>query len=228
MDGALLSLIAASVVFVGTHFLLSHPLRAPLVARVGERGFLGLYSLVSLAAFAWMVIAFRRVPPYQPPAWSGYDEVSWTLASLLTILALVLFLGSLKGNPAFPEAHVPDLGSRTPSGVYAVTRHPMMWGFALWAIAHMLVMPTPRVLVLDTAILVLALVGAHFQDRKKAALLGGGWGKWQAQTHYWPRWRNLARAGVALWIGALVAWVLVTWAHVWFADVPAGIWRWVA
>ena len=27
----------AAIAFVGTHFLLSHPLRAPLVARVGDR-----------------------------------------------------------------------------------------------------------------------------------------------------------------------------------------------
>ena len=40
--------ILAGIAFLGTHFLLSHPLRAPLVARVGEQAFLGLYSLVAL------------------------------------------------------------------------------------------------------------------------------------------------------------------------------------
>ena len=42
------SLIAASVAFVGLHFLLSHPLRKPVVARTGERGFIGIYSLVAM------------------------------------------------------------------------------------------------------------------------------------------------------------------------------------
>ena len=32
--------LISAAAFVGTHFLLSHPLRAPLVARIGERGFL--------------------------------------------------------------------------------------------------------------------------------------------------------------------------------------------
>ena len=55
MDPALTSLLAASIAFVGSHVALSHPLRAPLAARLGEKGFLGLYSLVSLAAFAWLL-----------------------------------------------------------------------------------------------------------------------------------------------------------------------------
>lgn len=33
----------AAAAFVGSHFALSHPLRGPLVARLGERGFLLLY-----------------------------------------------------------------------------------------------------------------------------------------------------------------------------------------
>ena len=50
MDTGLLNLIIASAAFVGTHFLMSHPLRAPMVKALGEKGFAGVYSLVSLAA----------------------------------------------------------------------------------------------------------------------------------------------------------------------------------
>ena len=35
--------------FVGTHFLMSHPLRSPMVSALGERGFAGVYSLVVAA-----------------------------------------------------------------------------------------------------------------------------------------------------------------------------------
>ena len=34
-------LAVAMASFVGTHLIMSHPLRAPLVAAVSERGFLG-------------------------------------------------------------------------------------------------------------------------------------------------------------------------------------------
>ena len=48
--------------FVLTHFILSHPLRAPLVAKLGERGFLGLYSLVAFATLIWAALAYRAAP----------------------------------------------------------------------------------------------------------------------------------------------------------------------
>ena len=226
MDPALVNLIAASVGFVGTHFALSHPLRAPLVRALGEKGFAGAYSLVALATFGWMIWAFRRVAPYGMDLWDGYDEVSWTLASLLTIVALVLFLGSLRGNPALPGAH-PQAAQADPRGVFRVTRHPMMWGFALWALAHIMVAPTGRTLVLGFAIGFLALVGAHLQDRKKRTLMGDGWAAWEAKTNYWPRWRHLFGAGLGLWAVAIALWLALTWAHIPLAYVPAGIWRWV-
>ena len=87
--------------------------------------------------------------------------------------------------------------------------------------------PTGRTLVLGFAIGFLALVGAHLQDRKKEALMGAGWTTWEAQTHYWPRWRKLFGVGVGLWGVTLVLWLAITWAHIPTAYVPAGIWRWV-
>lgn len=183
MQPDLTSLIAASITFVGTHFLLSHPWRAPLVGRIGEQGFLGLYSLVSLAGFGWMVVAFRAIGPGGAELWNGQSPVLWALASLLTLLALVLLLGSLMGvNPALPLVGAKTIAGSEARGVYAVTRHPMMWGLALWALAHMLVSPSARVLVLAVAFLVLALLGAHLQDRKKAALIGEAWVGWLAKT----------------------------------------------
>jgi uncharacterized membrane protein len=227
MDPALTSLLAASIAFVGGHVALSHPLRAPLAARLGEKGFLGLYSLVSLAAFAWMILAFRAAYGSGAPAWSGQTDLAWAVASGLTWLALVLFLGSLKGNPAAPTTPAEQVAEARVTGVYAVTRHPMMWGFALWAVAHILVMPTPRSLILAGAILILALLGAHLQDRKKETLLGMAWKGWEARTSYWPRWSRLPGAGWRLWAAALVLWLAVTWLHQPGNGVAAGIWRWL-
>ena len=44
-------LFLSAIAFVGLHFLLSHPLRAPLVRRLGEKGFQGLYSVQALLTF---------------------------------------------------------------------------------------------------------------------------------------------------------------------------------
>lgn len=59
MTDAFAGLVAAAIAFVGTHFALSHPLRAPLVGLVGDKGFQAIYSLVAFATFGWLVMAFR-------------------------------------------------------------------------------------------------------------------------------------------------------------------------
>lgn len=227
MNPELTALLAACIVFVGAHFVMSHPLRAPLVRGLGERAFLGVYSLVILAAFAWLVVAFRAAPPGAEPLWNGRGTIIWALASALTLISLVLLLGSLRGNPALPGRAGAVAARAEARGVYAITRHPMMWSFGLWAIAHIIVMPVPRTLILAGSILFLALFGAHLQDRKKEALLGDSWRNWERKTSYWPRWLKLPQAGAVLWLTGIVLWFVLTLAHVWIGYIPAGIWRWI-
>lgn len=227
MDNALVNLLAASLAFVGTHFAMSHPLRAGLVGLVGEKGFQGLYSLVSLVTFGWMVVAFRAAPAHTP-LWSGFDDLSWAIGSLVMLVAMVLFVGSLMArNPALPMPGAQDAARAEPAGVLKVTRHPMMWGFALWGVSHLVAAPTARTLVLASAIIVLALVGSHLQDRKKAALMGDAWIGWQAKTSYWPLWGRMLAVGAGPWVVGVTLWLLLSWAHVPLAGIAAGIWRWM-
>ncbi|MES2442220.1 MAG: NnrU family protein [Pseudomonadota bacterium] len=225
------SLIAAAIAFAGTHFLLSHPLREPLVRAIGARGFLGLYVATAFATFGWLIFAFRATPP--EPLWWAADDKVWLAASAVMLLASILFLASLFGNPAFPDptGGTPKFGEAR--GVYAVTRHPMMWGFALWAAVHVAVFPTGANAVLSAAILVLALAGAALQDRKKASLVPG-WTDWQARTSYLPFAAQLA--GKARWtlgdmraiLGGTALWIVATKLHVVLGGaMEAGIWRWV-
>lgn len=168
----LVSLAAASIALIGTHFALSHPLRAPLVRAIGDGPFLGLYSLVAAACIMWMVLAFRAAPAADLGGATG--EAGWIVSTVLTLPALVLFLGSLWKNPALPNPGAAATVTREPTGVFAVTRHPMMWGFALWALSHLVLWWSWRTLIVTSAVLVLALLGARLQDRKKGALMGRG------------------------------------------------------
>lgn len=227
MDQAFSWLLTGAMAFVGSHFLLSHPWRAPLLARLGEKGFLGLYSLVSFATLGWTIAAFRAVGPGGAPLWDGTGEAPWIIASLLSLVGITLLLGSLHGNPALPQVPGDKIAEARATGVFAVTRHPMMWGIALWAFAHMLVAPTPRVIVLMLAMAVLALVGARLQDGKKAQLLGAAWESWSGQTSYWPRLAGLGRISPLLWGIGVVIWLGATFGHVHANHVLAGVWRWV-
>lgn len=227
MDASLANLIAAATAFVGTHFALSHPLRGSVTRLVGDKGFQGVYSLVALATFGWMVMAFRAVP-LAPPLIEALtmSPVSWIAATVLMLIASVLLVGSFMGNPALPAPGAVQLAAKGPHGVFHSTRHPMMWAMALWSISHFLVSPTPRVLVLTLAIGFLALVGSHMQDRKKAVQLGTAWAEWEAKTNFAPRLGRLFWAGPVPWLGGIVVWIGASWAHIPLAAIPAGIWRW--
>ncbi len=226
-------LIAACVAFAGTHFLLSHPLRRPIVTRIGEGPFLGLYSLVAFATLGWMVWTYRAIAD-QAPLWPVGNTL-WALATLLTWLAAILLAGSLSGNPALPDPTGAPRAVPTPRGVFAITRHPMMWSFALWALAHMLVFPQPAQLVLAFTILFLALAGAALQDAKKRRLQPDFWPRWQAATSYLP-FAALAggRGRIAgVWPGLVpivagtAVWLAASWAHWPLTGWQAGIWRWL-
>ncbi|WP_294189138.1 NnrU family protein [uncultured Sphingomonas sp.] len=223
--------VLAAVTFVGTHFLLSHSLRAPLVRRIGEGGFLGLYSLVAVVTLGWLVVAYRAAPA-TTPLWLVGDGL-WAIATIVMLVASVLFMGSLVRNPALPDPTAKTRPVPEPGGVYAVTRHPMMWAFALWGAMHILVYPDPSNVVLAGAIILLALLGAHMQDRKKARLQPDFWPEWERRTSYLPfaaiavGRARIGRLGGHALGGGVVLWLAATWAHIPLAGWAAGVWRWI-
>ena len=215
----LVSLVLATLAFVGTHLAMSHPLRAALVARFGETGFLGLYSLASFATLGWMIFAWRAGDDsgamWVAPLWW------WPIASALMLAASILLVGSLLGNPAFPN---PGAGRREigpARGVFAITRHPMNSSFMLWALVHISLSGSPRNLIVAGGILILALVGSVGQDAKKARLLGESWRSWMDRTSFVPfgalvdgrvAWRDAFPGWVALLAGSIL-WAAVTSYH---------------
>src|SRR3546814_11642544 len=104
---------------------MSHPLRGPLVRAMGERGFLGFYVVVSFATLGWLAYAYYVAPP-APPIWPVGDTL-WAIVSAVMLIASILFVGSLVGNPAFPDPRNQTRMPGDPRGVFAVTRPPMMW-----------------------------------------------------------------------------------------------------
>jgi uncharacterized membrane protein len=219
------SLILACVVFVGSHFLMSHPLRTTLVKIFGNGGFLGVYSLVSLAAIIWMVMAFRAAP-MGAPLWDAGDRL-WIVSSIITLIAAVLYAGSMANNPALPRPDADKLAVKEPTGVFHVTRHPMMWSFALWGVAHILIAPRPDVLIFVGSIIFLALFGAKAQEMKKQNTMGVDWDGWMRRTHYWPQLRGFLKIGAGTWLIGIILWLLATWAHNFFGAYAAGIFRWL-
>lgn len=224
MDGDIINLIAANIAFVGSHFAMSHPLRAPLVKALGAGGFQGAYTVVSFATLAWVYFAFVAAPPADLP---GSGEIGWIIATLLTWPAMVLLASSFIGNPALPTPMAEAQTRAEPKGALRVTRHPMMWGVGLWAVSHMVLFWSTRTMVTALAMGILALVGARFQDAKKEVLMGEAWAEWESKTSYWPRWGQLFSVGAVPLIAGSVLWLAGSWVHLWRAGIPAGVFRWL-
>ncbi|MEL6540701.1 MAG: NnrU family protein [Pseudomonadota bacterium] len=221
----MLELIAANAAFVGTHFAMSHPLRGPLVKALGALGFQIAYSIVSFATLGWVYFAFTAAPPADL---GGSGEVGWIIATILTLPAMVLFAGSMQGNPALGLPGAEDQARAEPKGVFTITRHPMMWGFGLWALSHMILFWSTRTMITAFAMGFLALVGAKMQDRKKRAQMGDAWAEWESRTSYWPRLSGFAKAGMMPWVLGLALFAGLSYLHIPMGGIPAGIWRWVS
>jgi uncharacterized membrane protein len=214
-----MGLTLSALLFVGTHFLLSHPLRPPLVRAMGERPFQGIYSLVAILTFGAMIYFYIRIGR-EPQLWVAGDAL-WIAASLLMWLGSILFVGSFVKNPALPGARLERGASAR--GVFAITRHPMMWGFASWAIVHLIVVGTAKAVVLDGSLLFLAIAGSVGQDAKKRKLMGERFHEWAAQTAFIPFSRGVANPGMVALIGGTLLFFAATWLH----PIPAGFWRWI-
>lgn len=83
----MMNLFAAGLAFLPTHLgINSTPLRDLLARRLGERGYLVLYSLIAFAALGWLVVAFNQTPHTSflwPPA------LAWRVLALLTGVSLL-------------------------------------------------------------------------------------------------------------------------------------------
>ena len=229
--GSTSAVAAAGVAFVGSHFVLSHPLRRRLVSVIGERGFLGVYSLVALVTLGWLIAAYLKAP-VTAPLWPVGNGL-WAVATVVMLIASILLMGSLIRNPALPTGGEPTPFPEAAHGVYAVTRHPMMWSFALWGLCHIAVYPVAKNGIVAAAIIVLALVGAALQDRKKEQLQPDLWPEWESKTSYLPfaaiaaGRARLGGFGLHALLGGLVVWLVATWAHIPLTGWAAGIWRWL-
>lgn len=219
----MLLLILAALLFVGLHVgIAGSSLRGVLVARLGENRFLGAFSLATLVALVLLVLAWRAAE--STPLWFAPPALRWVLAALM-LPAFVLFMASHKRNPTAVGGK--GLGEE-PRGIQRVTRHPMLWSFALWAAIHMLGNGDTAALVFFGAFLVTALAGMPSIDSKLARRHPEAWPGFAAKTSILPFRAILAgRNRLALaeigWMPpavGLVLWAAVLHFHRTFFGVP--------
>ena len=169
----MLEFLLALLVFLAAHSIPARPaLRSRFVALLGERTYLVLYSLLSIALLAWLISAAVRAPviPLWPTALWSYH-----LALALMLPASWLLAGGLLSpNPLSVSLSRRPFEPRRP-GIVGLVRHPVMWGFALWALVHTLANGDLVSLIMFGGFLAFSLAGMKLVDRRRRRQLGTEW-----------------------------------------------------
>lgn len=220
IDGFAAFALALAVFFL-THSLPAiRPIKRRAIAVMGERAYLAVYSLISLAVLAWVIAAALAAPyfalwPYQP--WTV-----WVPTILMAPACVLLICGATTPNPL-------SIGRREGfdpqrPGIVAVTRHPVLWAFVLWAVSHVLPNGDMAVAAMFTMFAVFGIVGMPLIDAKRRREMGRGpWLALSANTSVIPfaavaAGRSVLRWGDIGWLrllGSAALYALFVAFHVW-------------
>jgi len=171
-------LVAATAAFVLTHLASAAPLRAKLVATLGEWPYRGLYSAIAFVTLGAMIWALIHTP--REVLWAGWRP----LALVVMPFAFILIATGYRRNPTMVGADVLLKSENPARGMIRITRHPIMWGIMLWAAAHIAASGDLRSLVFFGGFLLVALFGTLSLDRRKRA--DPNWPRFAAATSHVP------------------------------------------
>ena len=226
----MISLVLAAAFFVGIHvFVSGTSLRGAIVAKTGEVVYQTAFSAVSLLGLVWLGWAYAAVEPaelWEPAAWLR------PVTHLLTLISfLFVAIGVATPSPTVVGGEAALSEGVTASGILRITRHPFLWGVAIWAVAHLLVSAELASLIFFGALLLLALVGPPSIDAKRERMFGEQWTQFAESTSSVPflaisQGRNtLELAEIGWWrvALALVLYAVFLGTHTWlFGASPFG------
>jgi uncharacterized membrane protein len=175
------------VLFGGTHMLLTtERARARIVHRIGETGFVILYSGVAIVTFAGLVryVARHRLDEPSPFFFSTLPPVQGGLLAL-SVFGFSIFVAGVIVYPSLPMS-VFRQRVMAARGIQQVTRHPFFSGIAIFGAAHALLSVHPATFVFFLGFVLFAVFGALHQDRRLIARLGEPYRAYVASTSLWP------------------------------------------
>jgi uncharacterized membrane protein len=228
----MLNLIAAAAFFVLIHLVISGTrVRDALVARLGQGPYMGLFVALSWIGIVWLGWGFATARG------SAENLAYWDLTPLTRhvqiAVQLLAFLFIVPGITTPNPTSVRQEGAlERPDvvrGMLRITRHPFLWGVAIWAAGHLLVNGDRAGLVLFGSLLLLALFGTASIDAKRRRALGPRWEAFAAQTSNVPfgavaAGRQSLRLGeIGVWriVLAVAVWAVLAWAHPYLFGVRA-------
>lgn len=228
MSGGFISLILASLAWIGVHIgVAGTRLRGAIVRAIGEGPFRGGFVVASFALIYWLASSYHSAGVVQG-LWASPHWLR-VVCMLLMLPALVLFVGSVTVRNPTSVAGEKALADAQPArGILRITRHPMLWSFAIWAGVHLLMVGTLGAVVFFGAFLITALAGMPSIDAKIAKRDPQHWPAYAGATSVVPfvaiaQGRNSFMFAEYGWwrLGlALVLWYLIAGVHQWLFHIP--------
>lgn len=228
-------LYLAALTFMALHLLVSGTvLRRILTDLIGERPYLGVFSLASLIAIIWLVMS------YNTAVTSAENVVYWQApagllhsGSLVLLFAFLLAVpGLLTPNPTAVGAEAVAERENAVQGMLRITRHPFLWGVALWALFHLGANGDRASQAFFGAFLTVALFGTVSIDHKRARKMGAAWKDFARQTSNIPFWAiirgrtSFSLREIGWWriAAAILVWGALLFGHEWLFGVsPFGV-----
>jgi uncharacterized membrane protein len=217
-------LLAAALVFLAMHLLVAGTrLRDTITTTIGEGAYLGLFSLASVAAIAWLAISYRTaLASPDNVALFAPGEAVRNLAIPLTLIAFLIAVpGLLMANPTAVGQSGAAARENSVRGILRVTRHPFLWGVALWSLFHLSATGDLASLILFGSLFILSVLGTLSIDAKRRRKLAEGWNGFASRTSNFPfaaivSGRNVFNAREYFdwrFFAALAIYVLALFAH---------------
>lgn len=221
-------LAIAALVFLGLHILPAVKARQRVIRKIGDPAYMGLFSLASVLGLAWMISAYKSAPVAEM-LWVTGPVIRWLTASLMLFAFILVVTGVSTRNPSMVMSEDALKTSKPWAGIFAITRHPLMWGIALWAVLHLVNRPSMVSLLFFGTLALLAVAGSRLQENRKREELGTAWQAFEKQTSFVPfagiidgsAKLNIADIGGWRLAAATALWALMLYAHGYILGVPA-------
>lgn len=218
----MIEFLAALGLFLLSHSIPARPrVRARLAQLLGERGYVIGYSLLSIALLVWLISAASRAPYI--PLWDTTLGQYYAPITAMLPAFVLLASGLFCPNPLSISFSRAAFDPERP-GIVAITRHPVLWAFALWGFAHVVPNGNLVSLIMFGGFGLFSISAMPLIDRRKRRAMGAEWERLAGPTSIVPfaamlagrtrmRWNGgqlLATLlfGTALYVGML-------WAHPW-------------
>lgn len=177
-------MFAAAGYWIGIHLIAGGPFRRVVVARIGENGFMVLFSALSAIGLGGLIFAWIGAPLvwlWPPGTVLGYVPLVVMPFALLFLVFSLSQRNPTSAGPALdPEAELPV------RGITRITRHPGLWAFSLWAAAHILANGDLASLLFFGSLFLVLINGMQSIDRKRLHRLGQAYETFKQQTSILP------------------------------------------